>query len=84
MSERLQTDDNFRIDDFIAAALTRVFHRAIATFEVALLTGREQYYRAAMEQLASGVSGAAEANHVPLWWAFRVARHLCDGLWGNS
>ncbi|MHB1423671.1 MAG: DEAD/DEAH box helicase [Gemmataceae bacterium] len=84
VAERLQADDNFTVDDVIATALTRVFHRAIATFEVALLTGSEQYFRAAMEQLASGESGAAEANHVPLWWAFKVARHLGDGLWGNS
>ena len=84
VAERLQADGNFTVDDVIATALTRVFHRAIATCEVALLTGREQYFRTTVEQLITGESGAAEANHVPLWWAFKVARHLCDGLWGNS
>ena len=80
----MQADDNFTVDDVVSTALTRAFLRAIATFEVALLTGREQYFQTAMEQLTSGESGAGEARHVPLWWAFKVARHLCDGLWGNS
>jgi len=81
---RLQQDDNFDVDDVVATALTRMFHQVLSIFEVGLLTGREQYFQRAVEQLKEGEAAAAEANHVPLWWSFKVARHLCDDLWGNS
>lgn len=81
---RLSSEIDFGVDDVIAIALTRLFHKAIAVFEVALLSGRAQYFDNAMEKLRLGLVEAAFANHVPLWWAFRLARHLFDDLWQNS
>ncbi len=37
-----------------------------------------------MERVKQGVTESAIASHVPLWWSFRLARHLFDGLWQNS
>jgi hypothetical protein len=47
-------------------SLTRQFHRAIAAFEVALLSGREQYFELAIQLIDEGLENAAEAQHVPL------------------
>jgi hypothetical protein len=82
--ERLTKEDDFSIDDVVAIALTRIFHRAIAVFEVALLTGRAQYFEIARNRIEMGLTEAAAANHVPLWWSFTIARHLFDDLWGTS
>ncbi|HTU91032.1 MAG TPA: DEAD/DEAH box helicase, partial [Gemmataceae bacterium] len=76
--------DDFGADDVIAMALTRHFHRAIAVFEHAIMNGVESYYLRALTMFIRGEQAASEAKHVPLWWSFRVARHLCDDLWGNS
>jgi superfamily II DNA/RNA helicase len=65
-------------------ALTRQFHRSIATFEHALVTGNQSYFSRATAMFIRGDEASAEAKHVPLWWSFRVARHLCDELWRNS
>jgi hypothetical protein len=84
VTERLETDSAFDVDDLLATALTREFLKAMAVFEIGLVTGREQYRDRAAEFMASGQAEAATVNHVPLWWSFTVARHLCDDLWGNS
>lgn len=84
VTARLESDDNFTIDDVFATALTGGFHRAIGTFEIGLLTGREQYYTRAIDELREGEAAAAEVSHVPLWWTFRVARHLFDDLWNHT
>lgn len=77
-------DDDFGADDVVAMALTRHFHRCIATYEHALVTGRENYFLRALGDFIRGEDAAAEAKHVPIWWAFRVARHLSDDLWRNT
>lgn len=77
-------DDDFGADDVVAMALTRHFHRAIATYEHALVTGNEGYFLRALTNFVRGELASAEAKHVPLWWSFRIARHLCDDLWRNS
>jgi hypothetical protein len=77
-------DEGFGADDVVAMALTRHFHRSIATFEHALVTGNQSYFLRATTMFIRGDQASAEAKHVPLWWSFRVARHLCDDLWGNS
>lgn len=87
--ERLQVadsavDDTFGSDDVIALALTRHFHQAMATFENAIVVGNQRRHLRAVMMFVRGEQAAAEAKHVPLWWAFRIARHLCDDLWGNS
>ena len=84
VTARLANDDEFTVDDALATALTGAFHRAIGTFEVGLLTGREQYFAGSQEQLLEGERAAATINHVPLWWAFRIARHLFDDLWRRT
>jgi hypothetical protein len=84
VTERLREDDEFGVDDVVATVLTRLFHRALASFEMGLLTGRAGLFRLAMKRLEEGGRSAGEANHIPLWWSFLVARHLCDDLWGKS
>lgn len=76
-------EEEFSLDDVVAIALTRVFHEAMAEFEAALLTGEATYFESAQEGIAIGRRESAEANHVPLWWAFTIACHLFDDLWGN-
>lgn len=80
----LTENQDFSVDDAVAVALTRVFHQVMGNFEGALLTGDVRYLEAALGEVDRGVSGAAHASHVPLWWAFTVARHLFDDLWGNT
>ena len=80
----LDAEENFGADDVVAMALTRHFHRAIAIFEHALVTGIEGYYLRSLAMLIRGEQASSEAKHVPLWWSFRVARHLIDDFWGNS
>lgn len=82
--DNLNEETAFRAEDVVAMALTRHFHRSIATFEHSLFTGAERYQARALEMFLAGEQGAAEVKHVPLWWSFRVARHLCDDLWDNS
>ncbi|WP_236621180.1 DEAD/DEAH box helicase [Rhodopirellula sallentina] len=84
VQRRLETDDDFGAGDLLAIALTRLFLKAIASFEFALLTGRATYHERAMGFLRDGSKASAESNHVPLWWSFTVARHLLDDLWDNS
>ncbi len=84
VTARLEMEEGFTIEDVLATALAGVFHRAIGTFEVGLLTGRTQYFTEALNQLREGENAAADVNHVPLWWAFKVARHLFEDLWDHS
>ncbi|MEX2175488.1 MAG: DEAD/DEAH box helicase [Pirellulaceae bacterium] len=71
-------------DDVVIMALTRHFHHAIATFEMGLLIGSQEYYAEAIDLLKQGAGFAGDVSHVPLWWAFTAARHLFDDLWSNS
>lgn len=82
--KRLAEDDAFDANDALAVALTRLFLLAIASFEMGLVTGRSQYFRAAINRLRRGGKLAGRANHVPLWWSFTVARHLLEDLWGKT
>jgi hypothetical protein len=77
-------DDDFGADDVVAMALTRHFHRTIATYEHAIVTGSDRHFRTALAQFFRGEQASLEAKHIPLWWSFRVARHLCDDTWKNS
>src|SRR5438132_4379265 len=76
--------DDFGADDVVAMALTRHFHRAIAVYEHALMMGSDRHFRRAIVQFFRGEQASMEAKHVPLWWSFRVARHLSDDTWKNS
>lgn len=87
---RLQGDradadgEDFGADDVVAMALTRHFHRAIAVYEHALVTGSDRHFRRALMLFFRGEQASLAAKHVPLWWSFRVARHLSDDTWKNS
>ena len=81
---RVAPDDDFGADDVVAMALTRHFHRTIAIYEHAIVTGSDGHFRRALAQFFRGEQASLEAKHVPLWWSFRVARHLCDDTWNNS
>lgn len=83
--ERVDSEnDEFGADDVVAMALTRHFHRSIAIYEHAIVTGGVNHFNRAIVQFVRGEQAASECKHVPLWWSFRVARHLCDDTWRNS
>ena len=84
VAERLASEEGFSVDDAIAIALTRMFHQAMASFEVGLLTGRQEHIGFAQERIEIGIRESANASHVPLWWSFTIARHLFDDLWSSS
>ncbi len=54
VAERLTSEEGFSVDDAIAIALTRMFHQAMASFEVGLLTGRQEHIGFAKKELRSG------------------------------
>lgn len=84
VAHRLEHDDEFSVDDVVGLSLTRRFHRAISSFEAALSTGIEGFFGLAVKMMIEGEQAAGHAGHVPLWWSFRMARHLFDDLWGNT
>lgn len=77
-------DEQLDAADAAYLAVSRVFHRAIATFEIALRTGESQLVANAIEMLDRCVDAADQLKHVPLWWICVLARHLIDDLWGRS
>jgi len=81
---RLETDDGFDADGAIATALARNFHRAMASFDFALHSGRAEAFAMANDFLVRGTASAAEARHVPQWWLHTLARHFVDDLWQRS
>jgi hypothetical protein len=83
-TNREEGDEELGADEVVAMALTRHFHRGIAIFEHAIVSGIERHFLRSITFFVRGEQASSEAKHVPLWWAFRVARHLCDDLWGNS
>ncbi|MFO0826148.1 MAG: DEAD/DEAH box helicase [Gemmataceae bacterium] len=77
-------NDEFGADDVVAMALTRHFHCTIARYEHAIVSGSTNHFNRALLEFVRGEQAASECKHVPLWWSFRVARHLCDDTWKNS
>lgn len=72
------------VDDVFATALTVHFHRALAAFDHALLTGSDAAATGAIAMLDEGVAVAERHGLVTLWWIFLLARHLLDDLWASS
>ena len=72
------------LDEVERIAATANFVRSLATFLSALDRGDATLAVAAIRSFAEGSEAAAMIRHVPLWWACTLARHLTDGLWGNS
>ncbi len=72
------------LDEVERIAVTANFVRSLATFLSALDRGDATLAVAAIRSFAEGSEAAAIIRHVPLWWACTLARHLTDGLWGNS
>lgn len=81
---RLGEGSDFDVDDLVTLSLTRTFHRAIANFDFAVTSASAEHVRMALNLLNRGMGAAGHAHHVPLWWAFCVARHLLEDLWGHS
>jgi hypothetical protein len=77
-------DSEATLDDLLAGELTRVFHRAIANLDSALLLGDQGSLGEALRLVRLGRDGAGEVHHVPLWWSFTIAQHLFDDLWQYS
>ncbi|MBX3394285.1 MAG: DEAD/DEAH box helicase [Phycisphaerae bacterium] len=84
IAQRLQEHEAFTVDDALAIALTRTFHKATGAFEAALMVGDLRLLQTAAGLIERGLAEAAEACHVPLWWSFFVAKHLFDDLWHHS
>ena len=85
VTDRLEDpEDEFDAGDASRVAVVRNFHRAIATFELALRTGEESLVNGALERLEAGAEAAARLRHVPLWWGNTLGFHLIDDLWDRS
>lgn len=80
----LLEQNNAALDDAVFISLAKNFCHAIAEFEFALETGHSPLTDASLARLTSGLTAAAEFGHVPLWWMYRLARHLLGDLWDQS
>jgi hypothetical protein len=73
--------------DFDAAlplAFNTIFHKSLATFDLALETGSNDAVGTALAFLDEGIATAADFNAVSFWWIFTIAKHLIDDLWDQS
>lgn len=80
----LLEQDEAGLDDAVFVSLAKNFCHAIAEFEFALHTGQPSLVEASIARLTSGLTAAAEFGHVPVWWMYRLARHLLADLWDQS
>ena len=72
------------IDEAVAVVLNTAVCRALAFFDFALQTGKEEPIEEARELLSIGIKLADDAESVPLWWVLSICRHLIDDLWEHS
>lgn len=72
------------LDPVLALLLKRQFHRALATFDLGLMTGRAALVTEATEMLAVGLEVAETNNQVTIWWSYLVTRQLIADLWSDS
>lgn len=79
-----EDEDEIDLDPVMAQLLKRQFHRALATFDLGLTTGREDLVRQAVEMLSLGLEIAENNGHVTIWWSYLVARQLISDLWSDS
>lgn len=83
ISEVLRGDEP-DVDDVLSTILNTTICRALAFFDFALQTGKEEPIDAARDLLTTAVSLADNAGNVPLWWISKLCRHLIDDLWQHS
>lgn len=72
------------VDEVLSTILNTTICRALAFFGFALETGEPEPIESARTLLATAVSLAENAVHVPLWWISNLCRHLIDDLWQHS
>jgi hypothetical protein len=86
VAEQLVVDDKSEIDldSLVALAITANLHRALGALEFAMTTGELDAYAQAVNLLQAGCLASDQANHIPLWWANTLARHLATELWDHS
>ncbi|MGY0634049.1 DEAD/DEAH box helicase [Luteimonas sp. A478] len=83
IAESLRSDDP-DIDEALSVILDTTICRSLAFFEFALETGDPEPLESARALLATTVSLADNAGHVPTWWTASLCLHLIDDLWQHS
>lgn len=68
----------------VDTALVDTFMAAISLYLLAVERGERPLVDAALGRLDLGLTASAELNMVPQWWAFRIAKHLLNDLWGST
>jgi len=81
---QLEKGSKVSVDQIADTAVRRLFHQAIADFDMALRSGHFEFVERAVEKLEKCVNGSEKLRHVPLWWASILARHLVEDLWDRS
>ena len=71
-------------DDIYGRILNSVVCRALAYFDLALLSGDATLIETARRILDAGQSAARLTGVVTLWWMIRITRWLLDDLWEAS
>lgn len=77
-------ESEFMPADASRVAVSRVFHRALATFDFAIRTGEFEFVPTAISLLEDCIEASEQMRHVPLWWSSVLARALIDDLWDRS
>ena len=80
------TDDEGGIDPdaIVAEILNSTICSALAYFDFALQTGKEELVMKAREILVDSTQLAEDAKNVPLWWICRLCLYLIRDLWEHS
>jgi hypothetical protein len=77
-------DLQIELEDVLVKALSFQYMQAIALFEYALSTGKDEYIQQAKEKIISGTEISMEASHVPQWWIHKLSFLLIGDIWDNS
>ena len=77
-------DGDLDFEQALQLTLDSLFHRGLAWFDFALETGDSMAKENAILLFREGIDAAADAESVPYWWIFTIARHLLDDLWDES
>lgn len=85
LAARLEsTEDDYDLQDALAAAATENYLRALAAFLFALRANDDGALRVAEERLTEGESLCFNCAIVSMWWIYRLTRFLIDDLWKLS
>lgn len=69
------------LDEGIAWMLTDNYVRAIANLDISIRYNNPEIYEESKQKLSIGLSTAANARHVPLWWIYTLTQKIIDDLW---